>query len=78
MGDLLNRNGRLADSYSLKSISTAGELARAVFAKTRMPDVTLEFELTRDADGRLRIAGVRRYAELKKALAGTDLVEGLP
>ena len=78
MGDLFDRHGHLADSYSLKSLATMDDLARATFTKPGAPDVILEFQLARDHDGRLRIVGVGKYAQFKQALAGTDLVEGLP
>ena len=78
LGDLFDRDGHLVDSYSLKSLATAGDLVQATFARPSVPNVTLEFQVARDRNGRLRIVGVRKYAQLKQALAGTDLVEGLP
>jgi hypothetical protein len=78
MGRLFDRNGRLDESYALKVVAVRGDVATAVYAKDESPDLTIEFELTRDADGVLRIAGVRNYEEFRRAIVDTELVEGLP
>ncbi|MDR3687383.1 MAG: hypothetical protein P4L93_10550 [Coriobacteriia bacterium] len=78
MGDLFDGVGHLAGSRSAKSLEVAGSLASMTFTEPGRPNVTLEFEIARDSDGRLHVVGLRNYSQLKRALAGTDLVEGLP
>jgi hypothetical protein len=78
MGRLFDRNGRLDESYSLKAVTVRGDVATATYAKDGSPDVTIEFELARDVNGGLRVAGVRNYEEFRRAIVDSELVEGLP
>jgi hypothetical protein len=78
MGVLFDRSGRLADSYSLETVAARDDVATVVYAANGVPDVAIEFELVRAADGSLRITGVRNYERLRQALADTEFADGLP
>jgi hypothetical protein len=78
MGLLFDRAGHLDNTYALNSVVTSETVATVTFERPGAPAVGLGFDLARDLGGGLRIVGVRGYAQFKRALAGTDLVEGLP
>jgi hypothetical protein len=78
MGRLFDRSGRLDESYALKAVTVRGDVVTATYAKDGSPDVAIEFELTRDVDRGLLIAGVRNYEEFRRAIVDSELVEGLP
>lgn len=73
MGNLFDRKGRLAGSYTLKNLSVSGDVAMAVYQKPGASDVQADFVLVRDSAGVLRIAGIRNYLQFEKALADTEL-----
>lgn len=73
MGGLFDRKGRLAGSYTLKNLSVSDGVATAIYGKPGAPDVQADFILTRDPNGRLRIAGIRNYLQFEKALADTEV-----
>jgi hypothetical protein len=78
MGVLFDREGRLAGTYPLKSVAVRDDVATVVYAGNGVPDIGIQLELVRAADGSLRICGVRNYERLRQALADTELADGLP